>query len=81
MPQRKSFTHRYANLFYGNCFYSTNFGHKVANCKDYKINIQVINVYVAPCNIECYKCHNYGHIVSDCRRMIDTSIKENIDIR
>jgi hypothetical protein len=32
------------------------------------------------CNIECYKCHNYGHIASDCRSMIDTSMKENTDI-
>jgi hypothetical protein len=36
---------------------------------------------VAPCTIECYKCHNYRHIASDCRSMIDTSMKENIDIR
>jgi hypothetical protein len=36
---------------------------------------------VAARNIECYKCHNYGHIASDCRSMIDTSMKENTDIR
>jgi hypothetical protein len=36
---------------------------------------------VAPHNIECYKCHNYGHIARDCRSMIDTSMKENTDIR
>jgi hypothetical protein len=36
---------------------------------------------VAPHNIECYKFHNYGHIARDCRSMIDTSMKENIDIR
>ena len=47
---------------------------------DYKINVQERSEYVAPCNIECYKCHNYGHITSDCRSMIDTSIKENTDI-
>jgi hypothetical protein len=36
---------------------------------------------VATRNIECYKCHNYGHITSDCRSMINTSMKENIDTR
>jgi hypothetical protein len=30
-PQRRLFTPRYENLFYGNCFYCTNFGHKVAD--------------------------------------------------
>jgi hypothetical protein len=61
-------------------FYCTNFGHKVANCKDYKRNVQTRSAYVARHNIECYKCHNYGHIASDCRSMIDTSMKENIVI-
>jgi hypothetical protein len=78
-PQTRSFTPRYENLFYGHCFYCTNFGQKVVDCRDYK-NVQTRNAYVPPCNIECYKCHNYGHIASDCRSMIDTSIKENIDI-
>jgi hypothetical protein len=36
---------------------------------------------VAPRNIECYKCHNYGHIARDCRSMIDNSMKENTNIR
>ena len=80
MPQRRSFTPRYVNLFYGHCFYCTNFGHKVADCRDYKRNVQEINAHVAPCNIECYKYHNYGHIASDCGIMIDTSMKENTDI-
>jgi hypothetical protein len=31
--------------------------------------------------VECYKCHNYGHIARDCRSMMDTSMRENIDIR
>ena len=65
---------------YGHCFYCTNFGHKVADCRDYKRNVQERSAYVAADNIECYKCHNYGHIASDCRSMIDTSTKENIDI-
>jgi hypothetical protein len=36
---------------------------------------------VASRNIECYKCHKYGHIASDCISMIDTSMKENTDIK
>ena len=76
-PQRRSFTPRYAKLFYGHCFYCTNFGHKFADCRDYKRNVQSRNAYVAPHNIECYKCHNYGHIARDCRSMIDTAMKEN----
>jgi hypothetical protein len=61
-PQRRSFTPRYVNLFYGHCFYCTNFGHKVADCRAYERNVQARNAYVAPHNIECYKFHNYGHI-------------------
>jgi hypothetical protein len=81
MPQRRSFTPRYENLFYGHCFYCTNFGHKVADCRDYKRNVQADRAYVVARNIECYKFHNYGHIASDCRSMIDTSMKDNTDIR
>jgi hypothetical protein len=69
------------NLFYGNCFYCTNFRHKVADCRDYKRNVQARSAYVVARNIECYKCHNYGHIANDCRIMIDASMKENTDIR
>jgi hypothetical protein len=75
-PQRRSFTPKYANLFYGHFFYCSNFGHKVANCRDYKRNVQERSAYVVACNIECYKFHNYGHIASDCRSMIDTSITD-----
>jgi hypothetical protein len=80
MPQRRSFTPGYANLFYGHCFYCTKFGHKVADCRDYKRNVQARIACVIAHNIECYKCHNYGHIASDCRSMIDTSMKYNADI-
>jgi hypothetical protein len=80
-PQRRSFTPRHENLFYGHFFCCTNFGHKVADCRDYKRNVQARNFYVASHNIECYKCHNYGNIATDCRSMIDTFMKENIDIK
>jgi hypothetical protein len=81
IPQRRSFTPRHENLFYGHCFYCTNFGHKVVDCRDFKRNVQADRAYVVARNIECYKCHNYGHIASDCRSMIDTSMKENTNIR
>jgi hypothetical protein len=81
IPQRRSFTPRYENFFYGHFFYCTNFGHKVADCRDYKRNVQERNAYVAPCDIECYKFHNYGNIASDWRRMTNNSMKENTDIR
>ena len=81
MPQRRSFTPRYANLFYGNFFYCTNFGHKVADCRAHGRNVQARNDYVAPHNIECYKFHNYGHIACDCRSMMDTSLRKKTDIR
>jgi hypothetical protein len=79
-PLRRSFTHRYANFFYGHCFYCTNFGHKIVDCRDYK-NVQEINSYVSPRNIECYKFNKYGHITSDCRSMINTFMKKNTNIR
>jgi hypothetical protein len=44
--QRRSFTLRYANLFYGHCFYCNNFEHKVADCRDYKRNLQARSAYV-----------------------------------
>jgi hypothetical protein len=36
---------------------------------------------VAPHNIECYKCHKYGHIARNCRRITTSSIKKEINIR
>jgi hypothetical protein len=78
-PQRRSFTSRYVNLFYGHCFNCTKFGHKVIDCRAYERNDQARNVYVAPHNIECYKCHNYGHIARNCISMIKPPMKENID--
>jgi hypothetical protein len=75
--QRRSFTPRYQNLFYGYCFNCTNFGHKAIDCKAYGRS----DTYVDPHNIECYKCHNYGHIYRNYRRIINPSMKENINIR
>jgi hypothetical protein len=80
-PQRRSFTPRYVNLFYGHCFYCTNFGHKVANCRAYERNVQERNAYMVPQNIECYKCHNYGHISRNCRSITMPSIKKEVYIR
>jgi hypothetical protein len=59
----------------------TNFGHKATDCRACGRNGQERNIYVTPYNIECDKCHNYGHIVLDCRSMMDTSMKENTNIR
>ena len=79
-PQRRSFTPRYVNFFYGHCFYCTNFGHKDVDCRDYKRNVQERKAYMALHDIECYKFHNSRHIAHDCRSMMDTSMKENNDI-
>jgi hypothetical protein len=81
ISQKRSFTPRYQNLFYGHCFNCTNFGYKFVDCRGYERNSQAINVYVSPHNIEYYKYHNYGHIVRDCRSMMDTSMKENTNIK
>ena len=75
--QIRSFTPKYQNLFHGYCFNCTKFGHKVVDCRAY---VRSDN-YVAPHNIESYKCHNYGHIAQNCRSMIDPSMKQNIDVR
>jgi cell division septum initiation protein DivIVA len=60
--QRGSFASRYQSFFLGHCFTCNNFGHKVVNCRAYGRNVQARDAYVPPHNIECYKCHNYGHI-------------------
>jgi hypothetical protein len=79
--QRGSLASRYQSFFPGYCFTCNNFGHKVVDCRAYGRNVQARDVYVPPYNIECYKCHNYGHIAHDCRSMMESSLKENIDIR
>jgi hypothetical protein len=56
-------------------------GHKVIDCRAYGRNAQEIDFYVPPYNIECYKFHNCGHIARDCRRMMESSLRENIDIK
>jgi hypothetical protein len=79
-PQRRSFTPRYVNFFYGHCFYCTKFGHKVAYFTTYERNFKARKSYVAQHDIECYKCHNYGHIAHDCRSMMDTSLRKKTNI-
>jgi len=80
MPKTRSFTSMYVNLFYGHCFYCTKFGHEVADCRAYGINVQERNFYVAPHNIECYIFHYYGHTTHDCRSMMDISLRKNKNI-
>ena len=46
-------------------------GHKVVDCRAYGRS----DTYVDPHNIECYKCHNYGHIAQNFRIMIEPSMK------
>ena len=75
MPQRRSFTPKYANLFYGHFFYCTKFGHKVVDCRAHGRNVQASSAYVALHNIECYKCHNYAHISRNFKSVIDPSMK------
>jgi hypothetical protein len=41
--QKRTFTPRYLNFFYGHCFICTKFGHKVVYCKAYGINVQARN--------------------------------------
>jgi hypothetical protein len=75
-PHRRSSTPRYVNSFYGHCFYCTKFGHKVVDCRTYGRNVQERNAYVAQHNIECYKCHNHGHIAQNYRIMTMSSMKK-----
>jgi hypothetical protein len=70
--QRISFTPRHQIFLYGYCFTCNNFEHKVVDCRVYGRNGQARNVYVAPYNIEFYKCHNYGHIARDFRIIMNT---------
>jgi hypothetical protein len=71
----------YQSLFSGYFFTCNKFGHKAIDNRAYGINVQARDVCVAPYNIECYKCHNYGHIARDYRIMMKPSMKENTDIR
>ena len=43
--------------------------------------IQTREYYVDPHDIECYKCHNNGHIARYYRSMMDTSLGKKIDIK
>jgi hypothetical protein len=47
----------------------------------YEINGQTRKSYVAPHDIESYKCHNYGHKTRVCRSMMNTSLRKNTDIK
>jgi hypothetical protein len=47
----------------------------------YEKNVQARDAYVAPHNIECYKCHNYGQIAQNCRNMIEPFMKEGTNVR
>jgi len=79
--KRGSSTPMYQSFFYGYFFYFTNFGHKVLDCREYVRNVPEHSAYVAPRNIKCYKCYNYGHIAWNWKSVIDPSMKKNINNR
>lgn len=83
LPQEKKWKRqpyiRYANNFYGYCFYCKEFGHKIIECRKYgqrlmfntsrRFMIQRNFVHThnsAKIMIKCCVCNQVGHILSKC---------------
>jgi len=62
---------RFTQSFFGYYFKCNGYGHRISECK-YNVgprNFSSRNMFAPLMDyaVECYNCHNYGHITRNCR--------------